>query len=123
MKDEYGNEAPFDFKNIQFLHSNDYEYYHAFSINTQDGTVDGQVVNCSIGATYSEAIQILPFAMIHSTGNGYSNIVIEPSCFDVTIDDTNHPSMRIHSGCRNWRFAGGGDYPDNNHLDFYPSNR
>jgi hypothetical protein len=100
MKDEYGNEAPYDFKNIQFNTSDKYHYTFSYDINnvSLDGSVDSRIQNCNkniILSKYQNNIQILNSNIFINTKlnspcinnkifNGY-NIVLPNSCCNVVI--------------------------------------
>ena len=54
MRDLYGNEAPYDFKNIQFYDSATQKWMFTFGNNSCDLTSDGHASNCKILSSFVE---------------------------------------------------------------------
>ena len=109
MKDEYDNECPYDFKNIQYKYNNKWMYTFnnaTDSNNIVDGSIQGytnNIINNKIKSRYSNnkyqiAINIFNIGCHHNTlkNNCYNNIfgngcmynILENNCYSNTFGNS-----------------------------------
>ena len=102
MKDEFGNEAPYDFKNIRFKTAGKFHYTFSYYIDnvSYDGTVDSRVHNCNknvILSKYNNNIQVL-------NNNVFLNTDLNSSCINNRI--LNGSNLTISNSCCNINVRG-----------------
>ena len=85
MKDEWGNEAPYDFKNI-VLDINGIESYTFSTSGDEDGTEDGYFRDCVVNTLKdNNGVLRLPHCGIRAIER-QSNVVFGKNCENVSLD-------------------------------------
>lgn len=97
MIDEFGNDCPYDFKNIQFKHPHDTVtypgYYYTFSVITS-GIIQDQSVTSSM--VYDNSIKPFKTTFLFNTGSGVIvNSLITLNCVVLIGNSTTGPSDNI----------------------------
>jgi hypothetical protein len=122
MKDEYNNEAPYDFKNICFTNHNEpyyigskrnapstlsvgnvftFTYLSYLGANAKDGTMSGLFTNNKIDTYYKNGIMTLgnniSISYEYSSGKKHviSNNILHKGCYNNTIVNTNDIVLNI----------------------------
>ena len=97
MKDEFGNEAPFDFKNIQFYTDDEWRYLFG-SMNGEDLTVAGSCVMSSVAPTLVNNIMMLQYITIKASS--INNVSFNSGC-TLNIECASAENVTFGSGCTN----------------------
>ena len=98
MIDEFGNDCPYDFKNILLKKSN--TYYYTFDKNLQDGSLDGPKCNNNkIESCLSGDIMTLPFINLIYSGKAIGNVFGKNS-ENITL--TSYTYEPKHGSILNW---------------------
>ncbi len=97
MIDEFGNDCPYDFKNILLKKSN--TYYYTFDKNLQDGSLDGLSCNNKIESCLSEGMMTLPFINLIYSGKAAGNVFGKNS-ENITL--TSYTYEPKHGSILNW---------------------
>lgn len=111
MKDQFGNECPYDFKHIKFKGTND-NYYYTFDSSGNDISVNSLCNNNIIYPCYQGGKQILNFIIITKASNlsdptiesKLSDIIIKSSCHHITLTASEH--VLIQGGNYNVKLLG-----------------
>lgn len=98
MIDEYGNDCPYDFKNIQMqnaLNTSNTSYYYTFDTNGSDLSLDGLQCYDNVIRKYVDgAQQINRIIFISGTHKNINNNYFDVKCYNNTFE----------GGCRNLHF-------------------
>ena len=98
MKDEWGNECPYDFKNILFEGNYTFQKYQA---ELDDASIKGAAKNCIIGSMFNDqSAMVLPRNVITIDGN-CSNIIIEKNNYNVSLQINSAHNITVKSGLSN----------------------
>lgn len=107
MKDEWNNECPYDFKNIQFKHPTDSttypDYYYTFST-----VISGTVTDHSLlrGCCYSNTIkEYIKSNKQHLNNNVFLNTSTKDSCYNNSFENDCYNNS-FGYGCYNNSFLG-----------------
>ena len=92
MRDEYGNEAPYDFKNVQFKRSGETYFRYTFSSGDAAGQEDkDQSVEATTNEVYKNVINPYIYSGTYTLnkiileGTGLYNNTFEDDCHDIFI--------------------------------------
>lgn len=97
MIDEHNNDCPFDFKNMQFLHS-DGKWYYAFSFEGEDASLSEACYRnyiCPLTHTSTYSVCRLPKVMLNTTDLTFRYGIVN-NRFNATIEKAFITSRYIH---------------------------
>lgn len=97
MIDEWGNDCPYDFKNILF---NNRYTFDSGGTEISDSSLDGVAKNNILKPCYSGQQQI--FNNVRFVGTSSENNIVEKNCNNITLGSASHPLMNntIESNCK-----------------------
>ena len=105
--DEFGNDIPYDFKNIQMLDANNSEdttYYYTFDNNGLDHSLDGSLCYNNVFNKYIDGTQRVNRIIFKSSGREVSTNFFDFECYNNTLGSCDH--MKFSRECYGNTFEG-----------------